>query len=253
MTRVKILTTISVLFFLTASYGQDLLTHGYVIKVNGDTLFGKMGEFNLQDSLKLKFEKEGKTVFLSPPKINSFRYSTGELFETHKVGEKGEYLFLRCMIRGEITLYFRIDDLLTEHYYLEFNEEGPLELIQEEKIVWEGPMNSQRMRGYNKLYFRILSAAFMACPDMFDKLDQYDHNLKDFEKAVKDYHHCISKSYETYYSTSKKKARTDFGFLVGGKYVIYTETFEKTNGPVKAYPGFNVGLHSEFFLSKTQE
>ncbi|MCF8367964.1 MAG: hypothetical protein K9G76_02905 [Bacteroidales bacterium] len=254
MTRVKLLTLAFATLFSIVSFGQELLSPGYIIKTNGDTLFGNMGEFLLRDSLKLKFEKNENNIFFSPSEINSFKYSSGELYESIQVGPTRKYKFLQVLIRGEVTLYFRVDDLQTEHYYLQFNEEGPQELVQEEKIVWEGPMNSQRMKGYNKQYFRILSAAFIACPDMFDKLDQYDYNLKDFIKAVTDYHNCIGKQFEVYFSYEKKKARTDFGVLLGAKSVFYTSKFEGANGKVvKKYPGINAGFHSEFFLSKTQE
>ena len=126
-----------------------------------------------------------------------------------------------------------------------------MELRQEEQIIWQG---NERLRGYNKIYYRTLGEAFIDCPDLMKEMGSVDLNARDLTGIVASYHQCIGAPYEKY-NDQKAKARNriDIGLLAGMKHVDFGPSNDGQQGEITSSPGYSFGLHTEFFFGGSRQ
>lgn len=235
---------------------QSNLSPGFFIDVSGDTIFGDLRETYLMEEVKLELLDSTGTHFYDPSEIKEFYIANGEYYEVFlnkDIDEKPD--FYRCVLKGTVSLYVRTDNLTTEHYYFRMKDNSFKELIQQDTIYWvRGAGGRQeRVKRRQDFFYNVISATFLDCPPLLKKMNNYDYRLKDFEKALIDYHQCIGNPYRSYNrNNSKNKYRTDFG-------VIFSPAFRKkltgdggASEVVRSF-GYSIGFYSNFFLSAKRQ
>lgn len=132
----KGLLIVSVLVFIGIEVNaQSDFRSGYVIRQQGDTLFGEI-DFRTDQTLSelCRFRKDktqGSTDYL-PKDIQGFQFKDGKYFVSKIV--HGEPLFLEFLVKGRLNFYFYRENFVKEHYFLEKGNSGLVELPYEEEI-----------------------------------------------------------------------------------------------------------------------
>lgn len=107
---------------------------GYVIKSEGDTLFG---ELNYRDYIKMskvcifRQNKKAKNISFYPADIQAYRFIDGKYFVTKSIN--GEKVFLEYLIKGKLNMY-HYRDSRTDHFYFE-KDSVPLTELPYEDVM----------------------------------------------------------------------------------------------------------------------
>lgn len=120
-----LLTGLMLLFFVVAS-AQSNYKEGYVITLQGDTLWGEIdyrGNHTMRNICRFK-QNDNITEF-SPNDIAAYRFTDSKYFVSREID--GKKHFLEFLIKGELNLY-----TLGDLYYIE-TEDKPLVLLPYEK------------------------------------------------------------------------------------------------------------------------
>ena len=93
--------------FSQSVHSQSNFKDGYIIKNNGDTLFGKINDVGTKYMCKnCKFKKsksEAEKIF-SPKDLTSYRIKNGRYFITNKLNDN--LVFIEKIISGKLSIYF---------------------------------------------------------------------------------------------------------------------------------------------------
>ena len=119
---------LTVLNVYSADSGKD-----YIIKLTNDTVYGKIesqSDIDFRTSL-LFYDNEGKMTTYSPNEILAFYIDEdNRFFESKKVLLNGTYyvFFLRCLVKGEVSLYLLREKEEEESRFYYEKEEKFIEL-----------------------------------------------------------------------------------------------------------------------------
>jgi len=110
---------------------------GYIIKTNGDTLYGEIDYRNdLLMSRICKFKDiDNQIVEYYPNDIKAFRFINSKYYVSREINKKK--VFLEYLIKGKINIYYMRDDI-GDHYYLDNDETELIEMPYEEGIKYVG-------------------------------------------------------------------------------------------------------------------
>jgi hypothetical protein len=104
--------------------GQKIFREGYIVKKNGESLYGLVQYSANQDVPSVCIFKRfdiARVVNYSPNEILAFGYKNGNRYESNEINNKKS--FLEVFIMGEITLYHS-----KSKYYIEKDHTGLIEL-----------------------------------------------------------------------------------------------------------------------------
>lgn len=104
--------------------GQKIFREGYIVKKNGESLFGLVQYSANQDVPSVSVFKRfdiARIINYNPDEITAFGYRNGNRYESREINNKRS--FLEVLISGEITLYHS-----KSKYYIEKNQSGLIEL-----------------------------------------------------------------------------------------------------------------------------
>ena len=104
--------------------GQKIFREGYIVKKNGESLFGLVQYSANQDVPSVSVFKRfdiARIINYYPDEITAFGYRNGNRYESREINNKRS--FFEVSISGEITLYH-----YKSKYYIEKNQSGLIEL-----------------------------------------------------------------------------------------------------------------------------
>lgn len=119
-------------------YAQTGYRSGYVIKSEGDTLFGLIdfrSEIKMCEGCEFKLNDSTATITFTPDKIMGYRFTDGKYFVRKKVNNK--VVFLEFLIKGRVNIYYSTD-IYSDHYYVEKDSFGLMELPYKEEYKIKG-------------------------------------------------------------------------------------------------------------------
>ncbi|MDO4958524.1 MAG: hypothetical protein Q4E68_04650 [Prevotellaceae bacterium] len=184
--RIKMVRYALVLFFLVTSLqlmAQGNLREGYVITLQGDTLYGEI-DFRTAD-MNMKrcvFRKNGESSFKTylPEDISGYRFTSNgiyyisKLVDTKSEGKKN--LFVEYVLHGNMNLYqIGGDEMLLE------DEEGNQAMFSVEKA--QRSVDRKEVRDEMKDALLLLNKSFKATEFLMSK----DKNRENTKKAVMTY------------------------------------------------------------------
>jgi hypothetical protein len=176
----RILISIILCVFPFILFSQTNFKPGYVLKNNGDTLFGEIDfRVDLLMSQMCKFRSGNKEITtFYPGNIKGYRFIDGKFYISQEVD--GSLLFLEYLIKGTLSVFY-VKDSKGERYYISKNEE--IKELDNKKVKYK----SNRHKG-------ILSYYMGDAPELtsnITKLNKPDHN--NLIKLAEDYHNIVCK------------------------------------------------------------
>jgi hypothetical protein len=168
----KLLTTIvTFLSVCTFVFAQPELRDGYIIKLSGDTLFGKV---QFHDDVKNSticnfYQGSNNPESFKPGEISSYRYINGKFYITKVVKTKAliSKIFVEYLVKGRKDLYY-FRDAVGDHFLINRSNDTVVEVPYSLNIVNKDGTNyfkeSTVHKGYLKTYFN-------ECPDLFPRID----------------------------------------------------------------------------------
>lgn len=112
---------------------------GYILKTSGDTIFGILQyQRGKNASQECKFQKDELTRqrTYKPDEIAGYRFQEGKYFISKEMPINGQYylVFAEFLIQGIANMYY-VNYHNTDHYYIETEKDGLIELTEPERIM----------------------------------------------------------------------------------------------------------------------
>jgi hypothetical protein len=220
--------------------GQNDWATGYIIKNQGDTLYGYIdnrdSHSNSQQCYFRSSKQSEKQVF-SPADISGYRYDNGRFFisKCTENTKSCEPVFLEFLVHGSVDMYHYKD--VADHYYIE--KEGKIYELKNTKEIKK--YNDVTYQKENKEYVGVLTA-LLKDADIQPQIQKTTFGTKSLIKIAKTYHEktCTDEACIIYEKTKKtihviwgiqagiswnkfrfgKETESDVGsaILIGGKF-----------------------------------
>ncbi len=103
-------------------YAQKSWLPGYIIKLDGDTIYGQIEQRDGKSySLKCHFKEKETSIphYYTPSELIGYRFSQGRFYIAKEIKKinNNEPVFLEYLIKGKASIYHYIDD--KSHYFIE--------------------------------------------------------------------------------------------------------------------------------------
>lgn len=193
-------------FSVLITTGQGYKT-GYIITLDNDTVYGQIQDVvEREKALKCNFRTDGQEVEYSPGEIKAYRFSEGNLYESHTVTIKEDenILFLLCLVKGRASLYYFIDTDFEDYYFAQKGEP----MLREIYVVDESFEEWDYEKSKNSI--GTLTIMFNDCPDPKRKLTAASFHPNRIEDLFIDYNLCYGEG-----SVSKAKKRKELKLIKG--------------------------------------
>ena len=124
------------MFSANTLFAQIQFKSGYIITLDGNTLFG---EIDYQDdnilSRQCRFREnpQSQLQMFSPSDIAGYRFTDGKYFVSKNID--GKLYFLEYLLNGTVSLYTRQDENRETRYYVEKEDVGIVEIPYESKVL----------------------------------------------------------------------------------------------------------------------
>lgn len=189
---------------------------GYIVKNSGDTVFGILQyQRGKNASQECKFQKDEftKPETYKPGEIFGYRFQEGKYFISKEMPVNGQdyLLFAEFLIQGIANMYY-VNYQNTDHYYIETEKDGLIELTEPERIVMTDSGTFVLPPRYKGLLGFILSDYDRVNEDV--KYMDLDH--KSLIKLGRDYHYAVCDSIQCIIFEKKvAKLHLNFGIQAG--------------------------------------
>jgi len=180
---------------------------GYIITQDNDTVYGQIQDVNERaKALTCTFRTEGKKVEYSPDEIKAYRFSEGNLFESHTVtiNEEEKSLFLLCLVKGRASLYYFVDTDFEDYYFAQKGEP----ILREIQVMDESFEDWDYEKSKNSI--GTLTIIFNDCPDPERKLTAASFHPNRIDDLFIDYNRCYGER-----SVYKAKKRVELKLIKG--------------------------------------
>lgn len=223
-------------------FGQNDWAPGYIIKNQGDTLYGYIDNRDSHSNSRQCYFRTGKQsekqVF-SPADISGYRYNNGRFFIS-KCTENTiscEPVFLEFLIHGSVDMYHYKD--VVDHYYIE--KDGEIHELKNTKEIKK--YNDVNYLKENKEYVGILNA-LLKDADILPQIQKTPFDTKSLIKIAKTYHEktCSDEACIIYEKT-KKPIHVIWGIQAGVSWNKFSFGEETESG---GSPGILLGGKLEF-------
>lgn len=194
MKQKNIFLLIIILSFTSFVNGQTNYRPGYVIKSINDTIYGIIDYRNdkiMSAVCKFKTDDQANETAFSPEDIAGFRFIKSKFYISKVIN--GKKIFLEFLVKGKINLYYQRDEK-GDHYYMEKDSTGIIELPYEEKIknIDDTPYQYQSTK-----HLGILKAFLKDAPKTLVEVNEIKKpEHRNLIKIVKDYHNEVCSNEE---------------------------------------------------------
>jgi hypothetical protein len=185
------------------AFSQSDFRPGYIIQLNGDTVYGEIdyrGDLQMGKKCSFRPEKEETVTVYTPGDIAAFRFTDSKFFVSKNV--KGANYFLEFLINGKINIYYLRDEV-KEYYFLEKQGLDIVEIPYQEGIrdvldpgsLTSSPYDHPLPHYYSTTKHIGLLKVYMQDADNFEsrieKVKKPDHNS--LIHLAEDYHNNVCK------------------------------------------------------------
>ncbi len=116
-------------------FSQADFRAGYIIKSEGDTIFGELdyrGNYRMSEVCSFRKDKKDTITHYYPNNILAYRFIDSKFYVSKDVD--GTKMFLEYLVNGKLNIYYRVDNFQADHYYFEKDGISLTELPYEEII-----------------------------------------------------------------------------------------------------------------------
>jgi len=219
---------------------------GYIIQLNGDTLTGEIdyrGDLLMGSICRFKAKGSNQKTAYSAYDIDAYRFNGSKYFVSKEVN--GKKLFLEFLIQGEIDIFYLRDEN-GDHYYLEKDTTGIVEIPYEEKILEKDHTKyfyqSTKHIGILTYYMQ----GSQALRDKISHMGKPEHET--LIKLAEDYHNEVCNDHDCIIYEKKKPSIIPEIEIVGGR--VFYKDLEDYSDLVTC---FRTGIITHFWLPRTNE
>ncbi len=155
-------------------YSQSDFTPGYLLKIEGDTIFGFLkSNTNIKNTKYCEFKKDEKDTVIrqfTSNQLGGYRFINGKNYISReiKIGNVKKRMFIEFLVEGRVNLYFYQDNV-GNHYLLDKTGLPMTEISRFDKFVEQNDSVFQRdvliKRGVVEYYLR-------ECPQLFPEIER---------------------------------------------------------------------------------
>lgn len=230
-----------------------------IITKQGDSIFGFIDyqQWDRSPSV-IKFLKGNSEdpMKYGPEKIHSFQVAN-DLYESRRVSVsesprktanityETEYkpinktVFLLVLVSGDASLYQYVDEMGTDHYYIETKKQPLLELIFFKYLVEE---NGIRGIKENTKFKGQIIAYLNNCRELHGQIGKANYNSSSLSKIVVEYNKCVNA--DKFYVHKIEKNKYRFGIFIGATItnIIFGTTSYRANFNNSIYPTLGAAM-----------
>jgi hypothetical protein len=237
---------ILIVFSVQTSLGQEKINYDYIIKKEGDTIYGSI-EYQKTNLNLVKFRNLKNEIIgsFTPENIRAFKTNNDSYLSAKIQTDQGgiKTVFLQNLVEGDKSLYSHEDSNKGINYYIKQNEKYLI-------LVYKSSENLKREE--NKFKGQLLYY-LMDCSSIKSIVNSSSYNTLSLVNVFKKYYECIG---VTAYHTSKKRIKIEKGIFIGAS--ISSLTFDHN----KSYPyltskyesstDITFGVYLEVFVNKNK-
>lgn len=233
MKRINLILTV-LIFTLGALSAQTEFRPGYVVKSEGDTLFGLI---SYRDYIRMgkvcvfKKDKKSKKNTFYPADILAYRFIDGKYFVTKTVND--EKVFLEYLINGKLSMY-HYRDTKTDHFYFE-KDSVPLTELPYEDIYKRDSLGTLNARKNNR-YIGLLNYYLNDASGIQTQIEKIKRLERKNLISLAEYYHNAVCDGEKCIVYEKKLSAFKLNFEVSGG--VFSDT-KKYLDPAQYNTGFN--------------
>ena len=183
----KNLLSIIIIFISTSCFSQNDWISGYIIKTQGDTVYGFVDNRASRVNEKYCFfrsELAGETQKFNPDELVSYRLSNGRYYVAKSIEEEGyeNPVFLEFLIQGMLNIYHYSEEGISRFFA---EKDGKLFELKNTKVIQT--ISQTVYQKENKEYIGLLSYALMDA-NMLQDIQKTKFNTKSLINVAKKYH-----------------------------------------------------------------
>ncbi|MDA3779789.1 MAG: hypothetical protein PF487_06175 [Bacteroidales bacterium] len=237
-----------VLFFFLSIYAYSIdntFKNGYIISLNGDTIYGLLQNNNYySNSKECFFIEEGSTDLTKyyPFEIIGYQFSEGKYYvsRTVELEKKNTDLFLEFLVNGELDVYFHQDDLDNNHYFIEKKDQPLRELYYLDKIVYKNGVPYSHPTTKHRGILRIYTDDSPSLEETTLNFGEPTH--KNLIRFSKKYHQTICDDYQCIVYEKSMPIKVKINPVTGIDFAFEISNSIKIDDSYMPYYGFNVFL-----------
>ena len=247
----NLLVVIMLIFSASTLFAQIQFKSGYIITLDGDTLFG---EIDYQDDnvlarqCRFRENPQSQSQIFYPLDIAGYRFTDGKYFVSKEVD--GTSYFLEYLLNGAISLYTRQDNKKKTYFYIDKEDVGIVEITYESKIlhIKEDSYESSSTKHIGVLQYFMQDADALGTQITAIKAP----TRRNLMRLTENYHNMVCDSVECVIY-AKKMSRVIFNpqLVFGSTYFSSRESFllsmDKLKSPYKALS--NIPIEESPFFS----
>ncbi len=186
--KLKIFILFGLLYFSTLLNAQTDFRPGYIINLNGDTIYGKINyQGNLLMGTLCKFrDKENIELKYLPNEITAFRFIDSKYYVSRVINETP--VFLEYLIKGKVNIYYMRDNN-GDHYYLDKEGFQLAEITYKEGFK---TINDNTILYRSKEHIELLNTYMQDAPEFQSRIQSIKKpEHKSLIKLAADYHTAV--------------------------------------------------------------
>ena len=177
------------LFSAYFCFAQSDFKKGYIIKQNGDTIYGQIDNSGfINNSIKCTFISDRdltKREYL-PFEISAYRFIDGKFYISKEIQRNGKWysLFLEYLINGVVDIYY-YRDIDGEYYFV---DKGDGLLVELKNSIKNFDLNGVKYNKDNKEYIGVLKYAFSESQSINKEVEKITLSKQSLINISKKYH-----------------------------------------------------------------
>jgi hypothetical protein len=201
------------------------LYNGYIITHENDTIYGKieyLPDAKYRTSL-IFYDKDGRECRFSPTDIKAFYLENdNRYFESREIStnDTKETLFLRCLVKGEVSLF-----MLRGKNETRFFAESENKFVELLNTEIEKEINGIVYSTYKYEYVLILKTEFITkCPELLHLTDNVKFDENSLARFIESYNNCVDKDHVCKVYLMKKNVLQEIGVYLSfsKQYFLYS-------------------------------
>ena len=254
MLKKELITTFLIVLAGSCLWAQSDFRKGYVITNQHDTIYGFIdyrGDIRNAKNCSFKKIDTDLVVDYTPMDILAYQFINSKLYLSRNVGspDAPKYVFLECLVKGLVNLFYYRNDQRNDLYFIE--KEGELYALEEfeQEVIIEKERKIRRL----KPYVGILKSVFNVW-EMNSEIESVKLEHNSLINIVMDYHKYVGAD-EFVVQKKRPFMAFRFGPVAGVDLSYITCMWIKDGRELKMEPSTNltVGLNLNIGLPRINE
>ena len=244
------------LMFQAYLFAQQDFKPGYIIRNNGDTIYGQINyQGDNYNALNCLFRQDSskEAIHYNPRDIMAYRFIDSKFYVSKQVTLDGSQrmVFLEFLVNGIARLYYLPPDI----YFIE-KDSSKLQILEnKEHSVYNTQDDYKEYVASSNQYIGMLKIYFHDCPQIQNEINNAKLRQASLIKITTDYHKYMCPGKEcTVYVKKSPKTIVNFGISLGtnDNMVDLNDLYLSAHNREWSF-GPSIGLHLDLFNTRSFE